>query len=134
MAGALALDASPAVVLRALRGEVVDARIAYPEVLHVEIRDSGGGLWRLATQDAEWLPSDPAQLIGRSVLGAEIDEASARLRCELSDGTRFDVVPFETEARNDVSTWELISPTGLVLEFGPGLRWQISSADSAPSR
>jgi hypothetical protein len=25
--------------------------------------------------------------------------------------------------------WELISPDGLVLEFGPGVRWQISSAD-----
>lgn len=31
----------------------VDAKKAYPDVLHVEIRDSAGELWRLATQDAE---------------------------------------------------------------------------------
>jgi hypothetical protein len=37
-----------------LRGSITGARIAYPQVLHVEIRDSSGELWRLATQDAEW--------------------------------------------------------------------------------
>jgi hypothetical protein len=34
------LDASPANVLRALRGLIVDASLAYPDVLHVEIRDA----------------------------------------------------------------------------------------------
>jgi hypothetical protein len=53
MATVVTLDASPANVLRSLRGSIVDARLAYPDVLHVEVRDSAGGLWRLATQDAE---------------------------------------------------------------------------------
>lgn len=53
MATAVALDASPLNVLRPMRGEIVDARIAYPEVLHVEIRDSAGELWHFATQDAD---------------------------------------------------------------------------------
>ncbi|HEY5287588.1 MAG TPA: hypothetical protein VIJ50_10830 [Solirubrobacteraceae bacterium] len=59
MAAVVALDVSPANVLRSLRGSIVDARIAYPDVLHVEVRDLRGGLSRLATQDAEWSPSDP---------------------------------------------------------------------------
>jgi len=36
-----------------MRGQIVDARIAYPEVLYVEVKDSADELWRLATQDAE---------------------------------------------------------------------------------
>lgn len=73
--------------MRSMRGAIVDARIAYPEVLHVEIRDTGGALWHLATQDPEWKPSDPAALIGRSVNDAEIDAKTGELRCELSDGS-----------------------------------------------
>ena len=86
MATVVALDASPLNVLRSMRGSIVDARIAYPEVLHVEIKDSAGDLWRLATQDAEWSPSDPAELIGRSVEDADIDEETGELRCRLSGG------------------------------------------------
>lgn len=133
MRTAVALDASPVKVLRSLRGEIVDARIAYPEILHVEVRDSSGGLWRLATQDAEWAPSDPGQLLGLSILEAAIDEASGELRCKLSDGSRLDVLPAREEADGDPPNWELIAPEGLVLEFGPGLRWRIGSADARVS-
>jgi hypothetical protein len=57
-----------------MRGSIVDARIGYPEVLHVEIKDAAGELWHLATQDADWSPSDPMELVGRSVDDADIDE------------------------------------------------------------
>lgn len=133
MATVLALDASPTTVLRSLRGEVTDARVAYPDVLHVEGRDAHGGLWRLATQDAEWAPTDPAQLVGRSIDEAEIDEKSGALRCKLSDGSVLEIKPATGEADDDPPYWELIGPSGVVLEFGPGLRWQISSADAPVS-
>lgn len=118
-------------LLRSLRGLIVNANIAYPTILHVEIRDEAGGLWRLATQDADWSPSNPDQLIGRMIERAEIDDASGRLRCALSDGSALDVTPVDGEAPtpNDPPYWELISPAGLVLEFGPGVRWQISGAE-----
>jgi hypothetical protein len=132
MATAVVLDASPLNVLRQMRGSIVDARIAYPKVLHVEVRDAQGDVWRLATQDAEFSPSDPARLIGRSIEGADIDEETGELRCRLSDGEVLDIKPSATEAEDDPPNWELIGPTGIVLEFGPGVRWQISSAD-APS-
>jgi hypothetical protein len=133
MATVVALDASPTTVLRSLRGEVIDARVAYPDVLHVEGRDAHGELWRLATQDAEWSPSDPARLVGRSINDAEIDEKSGELRCRLSDGSVLDIKPAAAEADDDPPYWELISPAGVVLEFGPGVRWQISSADARAS-
>ena len=134
VATVVALDASPMTVLRSMRGPIVDARIAYPDVLHVEVRDSSGGIWRLATQDAEWSPSDPAQLVGRSIESADSDEQSGELRCKLSDGSVLDMKPAAAEANDDPPYWELISPAGVVLEFGPGVRWQISGADALASR
>lgn len=133
MASVVALDASPLNVLRSVRGSIVDARIAYPDVLHVEIKDSVGNLWRLATQDAEWSPSDPAELVGRTVIDANIDEETGELRCKLSDGSLLDVKPGTREAEDDSPNWELITPDGVILEFGPGVRWQIGSADSRAS-
>jgi hypothetical protein len=133
MATAVALDASPVNVLRQVRGQIFDARIAYPEVLHIEVRDSHGGIWRLATQDAEWSPSDPSQLIGRSIESADIEDETGELHCGLSDGSVLSVKPRAIETDDDPSNWELIGPTGIALEFGPGLRWQISSADTPAS-
>jgi hypothetical protein len=127
------LDASPRTVLSSLRGSIVNARIAYPDVLHVEVRDSRGEVWRLATQDAEWSPADPTELIGRSIDDAEIDDESGELRCTLSDGSVLDVKPGDLEGDDDPPYWELISPAGIALEFGPGVRWQISSADALSS-
>lgn len=133
MATVVALDASPTTVLGSMRGAIVGARIAYPEVLHVEVRDSHGEIWRLATQDAEYSPSDPAQLLGRSIDDAEIDEESGELRCKLSDGSVLDIKPAAPTTEDDPPYWEMISPAGVVLEFGPGVRWQISGADTSAS-
>jgi len=134
MATVVALDASPANVLRSMRGSIVDAHLAYPDVLHVEIQDPAGKLWRLATQDAEWSPSDTNELVGRSIEDAGIDESTGELRCKLSDGSLLNVRPATHQADDDPPNWELITPAGLVLEFGPGVRWQISGADAPVSR
>ena len=52
----------------------------------------------------------------------------------LSDGKPLVVTPALGEATDDPPSWELITPDGLALEFGPGLRWQISPADAAPPK
>jgi hypothetical protein len=129
MATVVALDSSPANVLRSMRGSIVDARVAYPEVLQVEIKDSAGERWLLATQDAEWSPTDPGELVGQSIEEATIDETTGELLCKLSNGSLFHVKPAGKEADDDPPNWELITPGGVLLEFGPGVRWQISSAD-----
>jgi hypothetical protein len=130
VATVVVLDASPTTVLRSMRGPIVDARKAYPEVLHVQVRDLAGGVWRLSTQDAEWSPSDPGQLLGLSIDDALIDEETGELCCRLSDGTVLSIKPAEVNAADDPPYWELISPAGIVLEFGPGVRWQVSGADA----
>jgi hypothetical protein len=132
MTTVVALDASPENVLRSMRGPIVSAQRAYPDVLHIEIRDPTGDLWRLATQDAEWSPSDPAELMGRVIEDATIDE-TGELRCKLSGDSLLDIKPGTHESDEDPPYWELITPGGVVLEFGPGVRWQISSADAAAS-
>lgn len=132
MASVIALDTSPVKVLRAMRGSIIGGRLAYPGVLHVDIRDSAGGIWRLATQDAEFTPADPGALIGKTVEDAEINPDTGELRLRVSGAETLIVTPGSREAPNDPPNWELISPEGLALEFGPGLRWQIASADTRP--
>lgn len=124
----VAEKASLASLLRSLRGEIVDARPAYPEILHVEIRDPDGDLWLMATQDAEWSPVDPAVLVGQTIESSEIDEKTGELRCHLANGSVFAIRPAEQEADDDPCNWELITPGGVALEYGPGPRWQISDA------
>jgi hypothetical protein len=133
VSGSLHNDVSPLDVLRSMRGPIVDARIAYPEVLHVDIKDAAGDLWHLVTQDAEWSPADPAALVGHSVDDADIDPETGELRCKLSGGLLLDVKPAAREAEDDPPSWELVTPDGVVLEFGPGVRWQIGSADNRAS-
>lgn len=128
MASIVGLDASPKSVLRAMRGAIVDARIAYPDVLHLEIRDKGGGVWRLATQDADWSPDNPEALVGESVEDAVVDFETGGLRCRLSGGEVFEVKPAGQTAAGDPPSWEVITPDGLLLEFGPGVRWRIGDA------
>lgn len=128
----VAEKASLASLLRSLRGEIVDARPAYPEILHVEVRDSDGDRWLLATQDAEWTPLDPAALIGQTIESSEIDEQTGELRCHFASGGIFAVQPAEQEAPDDPCNWELINPGGVALEYGPGSRWQISDANAPP--
>lgn len=41
--------------------------------------------------------------------------------------------PGAREADDDPPSWELITQGGVVLEFGPGVRWQISSAGAPVS-
>ena len=126
---AIALDSSPANVLPEFRGPIVAAQVAFPDVLHVEVRDANGELWKLATQDARWSPEDPQALRGQSIMRAGLDPASGELRCDLSDGSMLVVASDAASAKDDPPSWELITPTGVVLEFGPGMRWQIASAD-----
>jgi hypothetical protein len=129
----VALDASPAKVLSSFRGSIIDAHVGYPGVIHLEVRDRTGGVWRFATQDAEYTPSDPGAIVGREIDAIELDGSTGRLRLSLSDDSSFVVTPNDSGAPDDPPNWELISPDGIALEFGPGLRWQIAGAAARSS-
>lgn len=123
------LDVSPSSLLRRMRGEIVHAGLAYPEVLHVEVRDERGSLWRFATQDADWSPEELEPLHGKRVVDAVI-AASGALTLHLSDSSTLSVVPGPIEVPDDPPNWELLTPDGVSLEFGPGPRWQVASSGS----
>ena len=133
MATVTAQEASLSSVLSSMRGEIVDARLGYPDVLHLEIRDRDRDLWRFATQDADWSPEDPAALVGQDIEGADVSD-SGELRCRLSEGSVLVVTPPDRKSVDDPPHWELITPGGVMLEFGPGARWQISNADVPATR
>jgi uncharacterized protein YuzE len=129
---ALAVSVAQA-LLRPMRGQIVDARIACPAVLHVEIEDPAGERWHLATQDAEWSPSDPAVLVGRAIDDAGIDAATGELRCQLSDRSMLEVRSTARQTEGEPPNWELIAPGGVILEFGPGPCWRIAIDDTRPA-
>lgn len=51
-----------------------------------------------------------------------------RLATQNADGRCLTRISW-VEAEDNPPNWELISLAGVVLEFGPGLRWQISGGD-----
>lgn len=122
---AVDLNSSLTDVLAEFRGPIVAARMAYPEILHVEVRDEHGELWLFATQDADWSPRDPAKLRGLAIVSSSLDPATRELRCQLSDGSAFVVTPAPQVDPDDPPNWELITPGDLMLEVGPGSHWQI---------
>jgi hypothetical protein len=123
------IDASVSDLLGSFRGAIVAAALGYPDVLHVDVRGRSGGCWHLVTQDADWTPADPNRLLGLSLVRADLDEGTGGLRCSLSDGSRLEVLPAADAVAGDPPAWELFSPDGVVLEFGPGLRWRFGRAD-----
>lgn len=125
----VAADASLSNVLHSLRGRITGARIAYPEVLHVEVTDEDGGLWRFATQDATFEPENPESLVGRTLQDNRLDQNTGEFHWRLSGGLRLIVLPATGEPLEDVPTWELITPDDLTLEFGPGPRWRFAASD-----
>jgi hypothetical protein len=133
MATVIAQEASLSSLLGSMRGEIVGARLGYPDVLHLEIRDRDRDLWRFVTQDADWSPGEPADLVGQDMEKAEVGD-KGELRCQLSGGSVLVVAPPTRKSDEDPPHWELITPGGVILEFGPGARWQISNADVPATR
>ena len=86
-------DTSPADVLAGVRGLVTEARLTYPERLHLPVIDHQGGRWFLATWEASYLPDDPEELNGKTVVSADLDDRSRVLTIGFSDGTSFTVTP-----------------------------------------
>jgi hypothetical protein len=123
-----ASDTVPEKLLGRLRGLVTHAGLSYPERMRIEVVDAKGGLWRLGTWDADYSPADPAVLAGKAVVSAKLDEPSGVLTIGFSDETLSTVTP-DMDEDDDVENWELFTPEGLVLTYGPRGRWQLGSAD-----
>lgn len=127
------LDASPLTIMRAMRGTITRAALAYPDVLHLDVHDSRDRLWRFSTHDADYEPANPSELDGRVVEDVSIMD-SGELCIGLSGDLTLTVTPAPVEADDDPPNWEVITPDGLVLECGPGLRWEIHQDGELPHR
>jgi hypothetical protein len=123
------LTLSPAEVARSMRGEVIGANRAYPDVLQLAIRDARGDVWDLTTLDATWMPQTPEELLGRIVVDGSLDEETHILRLAFADGGDFVVRPDPEAAADDPPTWEVITPAVLCLRFGPHGSWHVTRAD-----
>ena len=124
-------DFSPTEFLMRFRGRVIASRPAYPEVLHLQVRDAHGGIWRFATFEADYFPAEPEAFLGKTVESVDLDVPSAGLTIGFSDRTSLAVVPFSLtpdEFDVDYETWHLFTPDGLVLDYGPGENWSLNRA------
>jgi hypothetical protein len=123
-------DTFPTELLSRFRGPIVDARPAYPEVLHLKVRDAEGGEWWFATQEAEWSPTDPDLLLHKTIVSANFDDASGILTIGFSDASVFTVSPAHEGAFDDLEAWELFTPERTILTYGPRGRWLLGRADN----
>jgi hypothetical protein len=123
-------DLSPGELLSRFRGRVTEAHPAYPETIQIQVTDAKGGDWWFVTWDADYSPSDPDVVVGKTVVGADFDEPSGRLTIVFMDGTHFEAepVPQDDEVPDDPEYWQLFTPEGLVLNWGPCRRWRIKRA------
>jgi hypothetical protein len=123
-------DSSPVEILARLRGVVIDVRPAYPETIHVFIRDRDGGLWHLDTHDAYYSPSDPGLLCGKTIVSATHEGPLGNLTIGFADGSSFRVWVDPQEAPDDPVNWRLFMPEDLVLSWGPGTDWDVTPSNS----
>ncbi len=121
-------DISPSELLARMRGPIIRANPAYPEVIQMRIRDSKGEVWRFSTSYAEFSPSDPDFFLGKIVADIEFD-VSGRLKMLFEDDSEFNVFPEPEGPDDDLSAWNLITPDGLSLRFRPRGLWTLRSAD-----
>jgi hypothetical protein len=128
---AIAPDLSPATLIARFRGDVVCSRPAFPDVLQLHVRDSDGELWRFLTFEADYLPSVPDEFLGKVVISTNIGAESGQVGIGFSDGSLLTVVPFALEPDEidaNYESWQLFTPDGLVLNYGPGDRWVLKRA------
>jgi hypothetical protein len=127
-------DISPSDLLSRIRGPVVHAAPGYPEVIHLEVRDAEGARWRFSTNYAEYAPSDPELLLEKTVVAVDL-ERSGKLIMGFSDGSTFAVLPIPLDPQESgeyLETWNLITPDGLSLWYGPRGRWLMRRASDPP--
>jgi hypothetical protein len=122
-------DISPKQLLKDFRGPIVDAHPAYPETIHLEIRDAAGGLWKFATHDAYYSPSDPDVFPGKTVANVDLEGPLGNLTIGFSDGTDFRVTVEPQDAQDNPVNWRLYTPDGFILAWGPGVHWALKRGD-----
>jgi hypothetical protein len=69
-------------------------------------------------------------LIGKTVVDASLEDRSGILTVSFSGGTHLTATPTSAED-DDAESWELFTPEGLVLIYGPKGQWQLARGRDA---
>lgn len=130
MSSSVIPDIAPAELLARMRGEIFEAYPAHLETIQFKLRDTDGGIWWFAIDYADYSPSDPDALLGKTVVSADLDKRAVDLTIGFSDGSRFTAlfIPHDP-LDSDLETWTLFTPDDLCLTYGPGPRWEINKCD-----
>jgi hypothetical protein len=64
---------------------------------------------------------------GKTVVHADFDSESGALTVHFTDETYFTLTPNQEDDDDAIEDWELFTPVGLVLTYGPKGRWQLSA-------
>jgi hypothetical protein len=117
----------PTDLLGRMRGQIYEAYPAYPETIQFKLKDAEGGVWWFAINYSDYSLSDPDALIGKTVVGADLDQRALDLTISFSDSSTFKALFIPHEPLDpDLNTWTLFSPEGFCLTYGPGRQWKIS--------
>ncbi len=117
-------DLSPANLLGRFRGTIVEAAPGYPEVIHLYVKDADGDDWSFSTFYADYSPSDPEFFPGKTIVDVTLSP-SENLTMRFSDGSEFKVLPEPEEPDDELPSWRLFTPDGLVLRFRPRGLWDL---------
>lgn len=117
--------------LRGLHGRVMAANFGYPDGLLLDVIDGKGQKWRFSTWDSAWEPHDPEAFLGHTLTGTSLDD-TGRLHMEFEGELVLTVTPGEFESWDDPPYWEILTPDGQTVEYGPGPSWRVKESNAAP--
>jgi hypothetical protein len=126
---AVALDTTPVDLLARFRGQVVATRLPHSKRVYLEISDAGGETWRLVGWEATQSANERGDREGKTVLGATVEDRSGELTVSFSDRSTLTLTPVGDESEDAIEHWEIFTPEGLILAYGPRGRWLLGRAD-----
>jgi hypothetical protein len=122
-------DHSPADLMRRVGGTVTFVRVTSSGRICLAATDSTGAIWAFRSWEADYSPSSPERMDGKTVVHADFDPESGVLTVRFSDETYFTLTPNRDADDESLEDWELITPD-LIVAYGPKGRWQISANGS----
>lgn len=118
--------------LQSLRGRVTEACFGYPDALLLDIEDDEGRKWAFTTLDSDWQPHDPELLVGRTLRRTSLNLDEGVLALQFGDALILTVTAGKFESWSDPPYWEILTPDGQTVEYGPGPSWRVKDSEAAP--
>lgn len=127
----LIVDKSLGDYLAEMRGRIVLSAVGYPDSIHLHVKDGDGQTWKFFTWDADWVPSTPEEFAGRILEDAKLDQRTGVVRLRFDQGRQLVITPGEYENVDDPPYWQILTPDGQSIKYGPGPSWHVSDAHAS---